>query len=368
MRIVALNNLDENFKKIAIQRLRQKENVLLLDTDITIELSKAGVLKKYLEKNHAEDKILTYILNDKNEEELLTTIMGEDIEVIDGKEFSENVFQLLLHIDNYFNDKKHFHGNLKLPPEYNNIPKDYQDTVYNIYDEFKNLDNCVLFLLITGSVNRGCVFDKWSDIDLIIVLEDKNDQETRDKISDIVNKQKIKVGTTVYSKVEFESCAVDYKTMAAITDINKGVYRPLIISENLNIPNITDEELIVRTYESIPNMLHSMRRYTYKGCKVDYIKLFKDLSHFMRSLDWMESMYPKSYENVAEAFYNTYGSVSYSPNEFLTSMTTGENMGASEAHLLEKTKEFLDFCDEKLLKINGDKNDRKTRKLQNQKK
>ena len=365
MKIVAITNLDEGYRKLAIKRLKQNDNVILFDINMLINLSKAGILKNYMNSINNDIENIVFVTNDNHEQDLLINIFDNNIHILDGKKIANNSVNFLLNIDNYFNKKSKFSGTLKLPYEYNNVPKDYQDVVYNIYNDFNNLDNRVNLLLVTGSVNRGCVFDKWSDIDLIVVVNDKNDQKTRDKISDIVNKQKIKVGTTVYSKTEFESLAVDFKTMAAISDINKGVYRPLIISDELNIPIISREDLIIRSYELIPNMLHSMRRYTYKGCKIDYIKLFKDLSHFMRTLAWMGDMFPKSYEDVATAFYNTYGTVYYSPNCFLRSITTNKDIDREKNLLVEKTKEFLDFCDNTLLRISGDNIDRKVRKLQN---
>lgn len=221
-----------------------------------------------------------------------------------------------------------------------------------------------MLLLVTGSVNRGCVYDRWSDIDLIIVLRDGNNQEARNEISRIVNKCKVKVGTTVYSKEEFESLLVDYKTMAAIYDINRGAYKPTIIDSELKIPMVTREDIITRAYQLIPDMLHSMRRFTYTSVKVDYIKLFKDLSHFMRTLDWANDVYPMDYQDVAKKFFQIYGNVEYTPNDFLRSHVTGENVDEQNEILLNATREFLDFCPSKLL-IGDGKNVCKVRKLQN---
>jgi hypothetical protein len=65
------------------------------------------------------------------------------------------------------------------------------------------------------------VIENYSDIDLILVIE-PNNFNTRKIINEIISKCNcgIKVGTTIYTKKEFESLQVDFKTLYCIYKIN----------------------------------------------------------------------------------------------------------------------------------------------------
>lgn len=76
--------------------------------------------------------------------------------------------------------KARYEGQIKSINEFD-IPNEYQNALIEFYNNIRNeLQNIKLFL-VTGSCSRGCVNHGWSDIDIIMVI-DENDDNTRKKL------------------------------------------------------------------------------------------------------------------------------------------------------------------------------------------
>lgn len=371
MNIIKLEGLNNENMEIAKKTLLGIENTLFIEEKL---------IKAFMqEKTQLEfEKVLNIFLNNNSS--------GQEYVIMQGEEYVPNIkkikkiklknmpkINLIINLKYLFTRKNTFDGKLKLPQEFNNIPTDYQQTIEKMYNGLIKMDNQdVKMMLVTGSCNRGCVYNGWSDVDLIIVLDKYNNQLERNYISNLTKKCCIKVGTTAYSRKEFESLTVDYKTTAAIYEINMKRYRPTIFEKDLRLPVVSFSTLIEKGMNTIPDILHSMRRSTYTYASIDYIKLFKDLSHCMRVLVWMENNYPNDYNDVAQKFYEIYGVCKYNPYEFLEAIVSQKNEQKAYRNLLETVKLFLEFCNyiilEKKEEEKGKYDYTKIRSLQNCKK
>ena len=97
----------------------------------------------------------------------------------------------------------------KIPKQ---LPIKYKESIFNYITELKNnLKDVLELVLLIGSSSSGHVVEEWSDIDIILVLENYK-IEYVNIIKKIVQKYDIKIGNTIYSKIEFENKRIDPKT------------------------------------------------------------------------------------------------------------------------------------------------------------
>lgn len=88
---------------------------------------------------------------------------------------------------------------------YSKVISDYiQKMKENFIDELE-------MIFIIGSSASTKVIENWSDIDVILVIDDYN-FDTLDKIKKLTNNFLVKIETTIYSKKEFEN--IETKNLA----------------------------------------------------------------------------------------------------------------------------------------------------------
>lgn len=216
-------------------------------------------------------------------------------------------------------DKKRYKGLIKDINEYN-IPSEYQNALNDFYYNLQNELEGIRLFLVTGSCSRGCVNSGWSDIDIIIVV-DKNDSDTRSKISKFANMSKIKIGTTVYNTMEFKQKKIDLKTAYAIYEMENERLFPNICDRNLEIPIISKSELKEMCNKVIPESLHKLRRLLYNTDKVqrnDENTIFKELSHLMRDYLLQEDINATDYQDVFDKFANKFKLEEFDTKELIT--------------------------------------------------
>src|SRR3989344_5893549 len=111
---------------------------------------------------------------------------------------------------------------------------DYFETEKNIFELLKkSLGTRLLFYCLTGSLARGKPVPGWSDIDILLVV-DVYSPDFFALLESVAMMGEIKVGMTFYSLEEFnERYFRDPKTHAALELIEKGIYIPRIISDEV---------------------------------------------------------------------------------------------------------------------------------------
>lgn len=108
-----------------------------------------------------------------------------------------------------------------------------------------SLKNNLFAIVLTGSVARGCDKERWSDIDILIVVK-KLDLKTKNQISTVLNvlekKYKKHFGINVISKQEFQkpilpAISMDGKTLQSLLELKLFPSR-LIFCRERKIKNI----------------------------------------------------------------------------------------------------------------------------------
>ena len=256
--------------------------------------------------------------------------------------------QFMNQLDDIVIEKEHYKGDIRLISDFN-IPMDYKETLEKLYNDINNqLGNQIKLLLVTGSCSRGCVIPNWSDIDIILVVNDNN-KEMREKLSKIVNIYDIKIGTTVYGQKEFKCKKIDLKTAYALNEMQRGNLRPTIYDSSLEIPIVTENELKEMCSYAIPSALHSLRRLLYtKNDITDTTKntVFKELSHLMRDYLLQENVRATNYQDVFNKFAQKFSIKSFNVRKFI--------LGENSEDIIEYCNNIIDcITEEKEMKENN---------------
>ena len=181
------------------------------------------------------------------------------------------------------------------------IPLFYKNILIEFVKELKSQIDDIELLLIHGSAGRECMHEHWSDLDIIICLTNYKFIEI-EKISEIINKykDKVKIGTTIYSKLEIESLNVDAKTLFALYQMQNKQILPLIFND-VKIPVIKYEDLIQKNLMVLPEAIHKLKRLLYSEKTIDKESIIKNLNLIMKVVLINNNIIFKSYEEI---FYN----------------------------------------------------------------
>ena len=184
------------------------------------------------------------------------------------------------------------------------MKNEYSKTIDLCIQSLKErLGNKLEMIYVIGSSATKDVIINWSDIDLIIVIEKYNIEDIK-FIKKIVNSYKIKIGTTIYSKKEFERKNIDAKTYYYLYLYENGILDIRYLNKNLKIPKITFEECSQVTKMILFNDLHNLKRMLiYKKLKKDQIKtLYKKIYVVMKSVLIINGEFPKNYKETFNMF------------------------------------------------------------------
>lgn len=181
------------------------------------------------------------------------------------------------------------------------IPLFYKNILIEFVKELRSKIDDIELLLIHGSAGRECMHENWSDLDIIICLTNYKFVEI-EKTSEIINKFRgnVKIGTTIYSKLEIESLNVDAKTLFALYQMQNEQILPLIFN-NVKIPVIKHEDLIQKNLMVLPEAIHKLKRLLYSGNTIDKESIIKTLNLIMKVVLINNNIFFKSYEEI---FYN----------------------------------------------------------------
>ena len=136
----------------------------------------------------------------------------------------------------------------------------YKNIIINFSNELKSEINNLKLILIHGSAGRECMHENWSDLDFIICVEKYNFNEIS-KIAEIIKKykDKVKIGSTIYSKLELESLNVDAKTLYALYQMQRNEILP-ILYKDIDIPLITHGDLINKNLNVLPGKFNHITK------------------------------------------------------------------------------------------------------------
>ena len=199
-----------------------------------------------------------------------------------------------------------------------NIPVFYKKILKKFIKEINDTIINIEMILIHGSIGRECVHDGWSDIDIIICINKYNFSDIK-KISDIIDKYKVyvKIGTTIYSKLEIESLNVDAKTLFALYQMQNEEILPIKLKD-VRIPLITYEDLINKNISVLPEAIHKLKRILYKEENIDKETLIKTLNLIMKVVLISNGIFVKSYEDIFYNFSRLYNIENLQISEYLT--------------------------------------------------
>jgi predicted nucleotidyltransferase len=120
-------------------------------------------------------------------------------------------------------------------------------------------DNLAL-LAVTGSVARGDITPGWSDIDILCVVN-QLDNQTYDAIRTAISSTDIAIGVTMYNCAEFQvGTSLDTKTKLSTYYIQEGFIQPVFARPELRLPEQNPREILAAEVENFGKILHSARR------------------------------------------------------------------------------------------------------------
>ena len=181
--------------------------------------------------------------------------------------------------------------------EYSNTIEKYVEVMKKEFKEELEM------LLIIGSSCSNKVIPNWSDIDSILVIKDYN-FDTVNKIKKVTNSFDVKIGTTIYSKKEFELKKIDPKTIYHLYLVSEGDIKMQYKVPSLKIPEITKDE-VIKTHELYLDWrMHMYKRlFLYEDLDKEKIRnLYKTTYLIMKAFLIKNGYKPKNYEEVFKLY------------------------------------------------------------------
>lgn len=180
------------------------------------------------------------------------------------------------------------------------LPIKYKESIFNYITELKNnLGDVLKLVLLIGSSSSGYVVEGWSDIDIILVLENYK-IEYVNIIKKLVQKYDIKIGNTIYSKTEFENKRIDPKTYYYLLLVQENYIKIQYNSSSLNIPKVTMKECQDQYMTWLMEHFHSYKRmWLYQEISEEKIReIFKNTYLIMKAVLIINNYRPQNYEQV----------------------------------------------------------------------
>lgn len=195
---------------------------------------------------------------------------------------------------------------------------------YSIYiDKYVNkmkesLKDKLKLLLIIGSSSSNEVIENWSDIDVIVVLDEYN-FKTIEIIKKISNSYPVKIGTTVYDKREFEEKNIDPKTIYHLYLYENGIIDLQYKTNSISIPKIEFNDVYNNHVPYLYWRLHIYKRnFLYETLTKEQIKgIFKTTYLIMKAILIIDGETPKNYREVFKTFSKKYDFPYYDFEKFI---------------------------------------------------
>lgn len=184
------------------------------------------------------------------------------------------------------------------------VKNKYSETINKYIELLKeNIRDNLDMIYIIGSSATKDVIVGWSDIDCILVLKyyNYNDIEI---IKELSNSFEIKIGNTIYSKLEFEKGLVDPKTYYYLLLNKEKILDIQYLDSDLLIPNVSVNNCKKITEVILFNDLHNCKRLLIypKLNKAQIKTLFKKIYVIMKSILIINGKRPKNYKETFNMF------------------------------------------------------------------
>ena len=216
----------------------------------------------------------------------------------------------------------------------------YQKYIDQYIKEMRaTLEEKLQFLLIIGSSCSSEVIDNWSDIDVIIVL-DEYDFKTIEVIKNISYSYPVKIGTTIYTRREFENKSIDPKTIYHLYLYNKGEIDLQYKNDDIVIPKINYRDVYNSHMPYLFWRLHIYKRnFLYDHLTKEQIKgIFKTTYLIMKAILIIDGETPKNYREVFEGYAKKYSFPYYDFEQFICNYLDNNDQ---YTNIVEYGKEFL---------------------------
>lgn len=180
------------------------------------------------------------------------------------------------------------------------LPIKYKESIFNYITELRNnLGDILKLVLLIGSCSSGYVVEGWSDIDIILVLENYK-IEYVNIIKKLVQRYDIKIGNTIYSKTEFENKRIDPKTYYYLLLVQENYIKIQYHSSHVNIPKVTMKECQDQYMTWLMEHFHSYKRmWLYQEISEEKIReIFKNTYLIMKAILIINNYRPQNYEQV----------------------------------------------------------------------
>lgn len=222
----------------------------------------------------------------------------------------------------------------------------YQNIIDKYVERMKReLNNELDLLLIIGSSSSSTVIQSWSDIDVILVVKDYN-FKILERIRNISNSYDVKIGTTIYSRKEFENKNIDPKTYFHLYLLQNDKIKLQYKKDDIKLPTVTYEEIRNTHLPYLFWRLHIYKRnFLYDELTKEQIKgLYKTTYLIMKAILILDGELPRNYEEVFGMFSEKYNFEYYDYRKFISDYQSDNE---EYKNIVDYAKKFLLFVMER---------------------
>lgn len=180
--------------------------------------------------------------------------------------------------------------------------QDYKDVEEKFYNQLsKKLGKHLRMYCVCGSLSRDDVIPGWSDIDIIIVIDEYSEQIFQ-KIEKTIrnNNSKIKIGCTIYQTDEFNyELYNDPKTCIFSQYVIAGVVTPRLLSADIIPTKMSKKNLIIVNRIDLTIQSHLLKRELTKK-EISESSVYKLISHILRNILRQNGFPCEGYQNIWE--------------------------------------------------------------------
>jgi predicted nucleotidyltransferase len=143
------------------------------------------------------------------------------------------------------------------------LPAHYVDVIQGYFDDVKKLlGRDVLMFMLTGSCALGSCLDGFSDIDVMVVVEEFDFFKLKE-MHEAAEKYPIRIALTVFSRSEVDCRMLDGKTYNFLYQLGQGMLSPNYLTRYLDLPKISLEDLRENDRKTLPDKLFRLKRLLY---------------------------------------------------------------------------------------------------------
>lgn len=159
----------------------------------------------------------------------------------------------------------------------------------------------IVLYCVTGSLGRNDIIPGWSDIDILLVVENYSAALFKSTLNALdTNTSGIKIGLTFYSVAEFNNeLFKDPKTYHSLKLINDGIFSPRIFRKD-KIKLAVPKKSTIKIFDDIDftKVLQELKKELIKGQRFNEIKVYKNITLLLKILMRRNGVYCLGYKNV----------------------------------------------------------------------